>query len=95
MTACRERLASEQAFSIIELVVATMLLFVLTFGIINLGDEGTSLASPDLQNAEVNQTWRETMDTMTRQIRVAYYFESASGSDRQLRLLRYGRQHQV
>lgn len=81
MATCRDRLTSEQGLTILELVVGTMLLFVLTFGIINLGDEGTSLATNSLKNADINQTWRETMDTMTRQIRVAYYFNEASGTN--------------
>jgi hypothetical protein len=79
-TACRDRLSSEQAFSIAELLVATLLLFVLTFGIINFADQGTSLAKSSVSSAEVNQEWRETMDAMTRQVRVAYYFESATGT---------------
>lgn len=69
-----ERSREEAAFSIAELLVATLLLFVLTFGIINFADQGVSLSSASVASSEVNQDWRETIETMTRQIRVAYYF---------------------
>jgi type II secretory pathway component PulJ len=69
-----ERSREEAAFSITELLVATLLLFVITFAIINFADQGVSLASASVASAEANQEWREAIETMTRQIRVAYYF---------------------
>lgn len=79
--ACRDRLISEQAFSLIELVVATMLLFVITFAALNFSDQGTSLAKASTTNATINQDLRESLEAMTRQIRVAYYFEPSTSTD--------------
>jgi hypothetical protein len=76
----RARLTSEQAFSIGELIIAIMLLFVITFAALNFSEEGTSLAKASVSSANINQDLRESLETMTRQIRVAYYFEKATAS---------------
>ncbi len=71
---CRERLAREDAFSIAELLVGIMLLFVLTYAAFNFSQTGVSLTRTTMYNAEINQEWRQAMDKMTWQMRVAHYF---------------------
>ncbi len=73
----RERLADEGGFSIVELLVASILLFVLTFATINFADQGTAVTGGSMARAEVNQELRETLEAVTRQIRVAYFFVPA------------------
>lgn len=73
-SACSGRLADERGFSLAELLVASLLLFVVTFAAINFADIGTSQTKNSMATSEVNQELRETLETMTRQIRVAYYF---------------------
>ena len=75
-----ERLADENAFSIAELLIASLLLFVVTFAAINFADQGTTVVKGSLSSAEVNQELRETLEGMTRQVRVAYYFEPGSAT---------------
>jgi hypothetical protein len=70
----KERLAREEGFSIAELLVATLLLFVLTFSAFNFAQGGVTWSRAGMYNAEVNQEWREAMNKMTWQMRVAYYF---------------------
>lgn len=71
----KKRAAGEDAFSIAELMVGILLLFVLTFAAFNFSQTGVSLSRASMYNAEVNQEWRQAMDKMSWQLRVAYYFD--------------------
>jgi hypothetical protein len=84
-----KRLADESAFSIAELLVASIILFVVTFAAINFAEVGTTVTKGSISSGEVNQELRETLEGMTRQIRVAYYFVPAQCSGTSLGFYSY------
>jgi Tfp pilus assembly protein FimT len=80
----RRRLAEEGGFSLVELLVVSTFLFLLTAMILNFMEEGTAVTRGGSAGAEVNQEFRETVEMMTRQIRLAYYFTPAGTNTSQV-----------
>lgn len=70
----RERLSREEGFSIIELLIAILLISVLTYAAFNFSQTGVSLNRASMYSADVSQELRTTMEKMTWQLRVAYHF---------------------
>lgn len=80
----RRRLAAEEGFTLVELIVVSMILFMLTAIILNFMEEGTAVTRGGVAGAEVDQELRETIESMSRQIRVAYYFVPGSTTSSQV-----------
>jgi type II secretory pathway component PulJ len=84
LTKGRRRLASQGGFTLVELIVVSMILFMLTVIILNFMEEGTAVTRGGVAGAEVDQELRETIESMSRQIRVAYYFVPAGTTSSQV-----------